>query len=260
MLTRPDVDPNLAVSWSEACQAGLNATGCQVAYKTATGSPLQVVRLTPASGVESRHEIPNVERIFELRWTADNRLLYSEPPRHFNYIEDGRPAYHMPGSGQLANLSPDGRYAVYYQPFSTTDCQPQQQTDCVYLGVWFSERHSQTTPRLIYNLNLAQSNAEGINFIPSWSPTGDALVFFQNGRLIHYDLHQEETTVWYKTVRGKLRSAPIFSPNEAAVAFVDNQGQGYSEYRLVIVNPKLKPIEHIIETDFGFRLLAWLPQ
>jgi hypothetical protein len=40
---------------------------------------------------------------------------------------------------------------------------------------------------------------------------------------------------------------------------VDNQGQGYSEYRLVIVNPKLQPIEHVIETKEGFRVLAWLP-
>jgi hypothetical protein len=40
---------------------------------------------------------------------------------------------------------------------------------------------------------------------------------------------------------------------------VDNQGQGYSEYRLVVVNPKLQLVEHIIETDTGFRLLAWLP-
>jgi hypothetical protein len=57
-----------------------------------------------------------------------------------------------------------------------------------------------------------------------------------------------------------LRSIPVFSPNEDAVAFVDNQGQGYSEYRLVIINPKLQPIEHVIDnTQEGLRVLAWLP-
>jgi hypothetical protein len=40
---------------------------------------------------------------------------------------------------------------------------------------------------------------------------------------------------------------------------VDNQGHGFSEYRLVIVNPKLQPVEHIIDTQQSFLVLAWLP-
>jgi hypothetical protein len=77
--------------------------------------------------------------------------------------------------------------------------------------------------------------------------------------LIHYSLEQQEATIWYKSLTGKLRSVPVFSPNEEAVAFVDNQGQGFSEYRLIVVNPKLQPVEHIIDTKSGFRILAWLP-
>ena len=254
----PGVDPTIALSWSADCSQGLTAAGCQLAYKTAAAG-IQLVALTPATGEQRQWQV-STERIFELRWSADDSLLFSQPPRHFHQVEEGTPAYQMPAGSQLANLSPLAKYAIYYQPFTTTDCQAQDTSDCLHLGVWLSERGNEAGPRLIYNLNLAHSIAEGINFIPSWSHKEDAAVFFQNGRLIHYDLEKHETTVWYKTVRGKLRSAPIFSPNEAAVAFIDNQGQGYSEYRLVIVNPKLKPIEHIVETETGIRLLAWLPQ
>ncbi|HRX01484.1 MAG TPA: hypothetical protein P5280_18470, partial [Cyclobacteriaceae bacterium] len=86
-----------------------------------------------------------------------------------------------------------------------------------------------------------------------------AFVFFQEGQLIYYDLAEGEATIWYRSINGKLRSIPVFSPNEEAVAFVDDEGRGFSEYRLVIVNPKLQPVEHIIETDSGFKVLAWLP-
>jgi Tol biopolymer transport system component len=113
---------------------------------------------------------------------------------------------------------------------------------------------------LIYSSDLAEPRQHGLlNFVPVWSPFGNAFVFIQDGQLIYYDLLQQEANIWYKPLRGKLRSLPVFSPNEEAVAFVDNQGQGYSEYRLLVINPRLQPIEHIIETKEGFRVLAWLP-
>jgi len=132
--------------------------------------------------------------------------------------------------------------------------------DCLHLGVWLARNdEAGTQPDLIYNLDLNKARGGGLNFVPIWSTDEQAAVFFQDGQLIHYDVIAQEATIWYKPVRGKLRSEPVFSPNEEAVAFVDNQGQGYSEYRLVVVDPKLQPVEHIIETDTGFRLLAWLP-
>ena len=160
----------------------------------------------------------------------------------------------------MANISPDAHYTVFYQPFTIANCQAAAQDDCLHLGVWISEKGDSGTPHLIYNQDLDQANSEGLSFIPIWSTNSDAFVFFQNGRLIYYDLTTKEATIWYKPVQGKLRSVPVFSPNEEAVAFVDNQGQGFSEYRLVVVNPRLQPVEHIIETNSGFRLLAWLPQ
>jgi hypothetical protein len=256
-LTVPGVDSAVGVAWTAACVTGLEGVGCQLAYKTAADTPLEVIALTPATGTEQSWQVPT-EKIFELHWTTANALLYSESPRHFHKVEDGSPAYRMPASGQLANISPDGKYTVYYQPFTLEDCQDE--TTCLNLGVWISNNENEDQkPHLIYNFNLAQAETSGLNFIPIWSSTSEAAVFFQNGRLIYYDVDQEEAKIWYKPVRGKLRSAPIFSPNEEAVAFVDNQGQGYSEYRLVVVNPKLQLVEHIIETDTGFRLLAWLP-
>jgi Tol biopolymer transport system component len=159
-------------------------------------------------------------------------------------------------------MSPDAHYTVYYQPFTLTDCQGQAQAgQCLHLGVWLATSgDAAEEPELIYSVDLSEADQTGgLNFIPTWSPQGNSFVFFQEGRLIHYDIERKEAMIWYKPVSGKLRSVPIFSPNEEAVAFVDNQGQGFSEYRLVIVNPKLQPVEHIIDTQQSFLVLAWLP-
>jgi hypothetical protein len=258
-LTFPEVDSEVAAAWSADCAAGLNAAGCQIAFKSAGPEGVQVAAFSPATHETQRWDIPS-EQIYELRWSFDKMLLYSDPPRHLHHVEDNTSAYNLPPGGQLANMSPDARYTVYYQPFTLKDCAEVDPSTCLNLGIWLYDRLDQAeSAHLIYNRDLAISNSEGLNFIPTWSARGDATVFFQDGRLIHYDLETKEATIWYKSVRGKLRSVPIFSPNEEAVAFVDNQGQGYSEYRLVVVNPKLQPVEHIIETETGFRLLAWLP-
>lgn len=258
-LTFAGIDPTIPVAWSGACAAGLEVAGCQIAYKTAADDQVQVLAYTPATAETHTWSVPT-EQIFALRWQPDGTLLYSDPPRHFNTIADNLPVYALPPGGQLANTSPNGRYTVYYQPFTLTDCQAVSEADCLHLGVWLGDRLAEENdPKLIYSLEMAQADGTGLNFIPTWSATEDAAVFFQNGELVYYDLANQEATIWYRPVEGKLRSAPIFSPNEEAVAFVDNQGQGYSEYRLVVVNPKLQPVEHIIETESGFRLLAWLP-
>lgn len=259
-LVAPRADPTIAVAWTAACRNGLGDPDCQIGYKAAGEQPLQLVALQPATNRQTSWEIA-AEQIFELRWTTANELLYSQPQRHFYSVETAAPAFHIPPAGQLANMSPRATYTIYYQPFTLRDCPAEDEDACLHLGVWISERGAEAgTPDLIYNLNLAESQTGGLNFIPIWSADEKRAVFFQDGRLIHYDVAAQETTIWYKSVKGKLRSEPVFSPNEEAVAFVDNQGQGYSEYRLVIVNPKLQPIEHIIETKSGFRIVAWLPQ
>ncbi len=258
-LTQSNIDPTIAVAWTQACRQGLTVSNCKLAYKRQGEAPLQLVALTPATKEQKLWDIP-LEQIFELRWTSDDQLLFSQPKRHFHRAADFEPVYPIPPGGQLANLSPYGNYTIYYQPFTLQDCKATTQQACLYLGVWLGERGSEEkNPKLIYNVNLGESQTGGLNFIPSWSSGENAAVFFQDGKLINYDLQEQEATVWYKSVRGKLRSVPVFSPSGEAVAFVDNQGQGFSEYRLVVVNPKLQPIEHIIETDSGFRILAWLP-
>ena len=258
-LTIPGIDPTVTVAWTDDCEGGLNGAGCQLAYKLAGSESVQLSALTPGSGQEQRWTLA-AGQVSELRWSESNALLYSETPRHFHYAEDETPAYDIPSGGQMANMSPNTKHTVYYQPFTLADCSAADTADCLHLGIWIQEASQEEAPHLIYNLNLATSSAEGLNFIPTWSRQGDRAVFFQNGRLIHYEVATREATIWYKPVQGKLRSAPIFSPNEEAVAFVDSQGQGFSEYRLVIVNPKLQPVEHVIETKTGIRLLAWLPQ
>jgi hypothetical protein len=78
--------------------------------------------------------------------------------------------------------------------------------------------------------------------------------------LIHYDLEKGEATIWYKPLDGKLRSVPVFSPNEEAVAFVDDQGEGEAGHRLLVINPKLEPVTHVVHREKSFKVLAWLPQ
>lgn len=259
------VDPTVAPAWSPACAAGLEAEDCRLAYKTRVinlgGEDLspELVALKLATGQDRKWELP-AEPVFALRWTASGKLLYSRPQRYFREAEDHTPAFDIPRAGQLAGMSPDGRYTVYYQPFTIAGCQAETEEVCMQLGVWLADERSQAeNPRLIYNLSLAEALRPELNFIPVWAPSGQAFVFFQAGNLLYYDLVEQEATIWYKSLGGKLRSVPVFSPNEEAVAFVDNQGQGYSEYRLLVIDPRLQPIEHILKTDSGFRILAWLP-
>jgi Tol biopolymer transport system component len=124
--------------------------------------------------------------------------------------------------------------------------------------VWINGGGIGPKPRLIYDVPLAEQSG-GLNFIPVWDPRGRGFVFFQDGKLVYYDVQRQEAAIWHKPLAGKLRSAPVFSPNEEAVAFVDNQGRGYSEYRLLVINPRLQPVEHIVQTKTGFKVLAWLP-
>ena len=258
------VDPTVAAAWTPDCANGLVAVDCELGYKKlATGNPDETLQILagykPVTSIERRWVVSTTEPIFELRWSRQGELLYSQPKRHFKRADDHSPVYHLPPGGQLANMSPDSQYTVYYQPFTLKDCQAETPEGCLHLGVWLEGLPDEDGPRsLIYSVNLTEA-AGGLNFIPTWSLNGKGFVFFQEGKLIHYDLEKKEATIWYKPIAGKLRTAPVFSPNEEAVAFVDDQGQGFSEYRLVVVNPKLQPVERIIETDSGFRILAWLP-
>jgi hypothetical protein len=257
------VDPTVALAWTLGCADGLMAVDCELGYKkSSTGNPDEflpvLAGLKPATGSERRWVV-STDPIFELRWSPQNDLLYSQPKRYFKYAEDQTVAYRLPPGGQLANMSPNSEYTVYYQPFTLKDCQAENQEDCLHLGVWLESSRDESEQRtLIYSVNLTEAEG-GLNFIPVWSLNGKGFVFVQEGKLIHYDLEQREATIWYKPIAGKFRNVPVFSPNEEAVAFVDDQGQGLSQYRLVVVNPKLQPVEHIIETDSGFRILTWLP-
>ncbi|MCG3207374.1 MAG: hypothetical protein FOGNACKC_00974 [Anaerolineae bacterium] len=258
-LKAEGVDPDVAVAWQPACAGELESTGCEIGYKklpdpgAGVNAPAMLIAYQPASG-KVRQWLVTPEPLFELRWSPDNMLLYSRPQRFFLRADDHSPAYRMPDGAQLANMSPDGRYTIYYQPFTLEDCSSQ---DCTHLGVWL-ELQAQEQRSLIYNVNINHQQG-GLNFIPTWRFDSQALVFFQEGKLIYYDVAKGEATIWYKPLPGKLRSVPVFSPNEEAVAFVDDQGQGYSQYRLLVINPRLQPVEHVISTKEGFRVLAWLP-
>ena len=261
-ITAEDIDPDLAATWTPGCADGLTAPECRIGYKKMPGQQEQggflasIIGYTPATeDVEQWSITP--DRIFELRWSADGELLYSRPKRHFLRARDHAPAYRMPQGGQLANISPSATYTVYYQPFTLEGCESD---DCIQLGVWLESATSteRAERRLIYNLPVSDQS-DGLNFIPVWANDSRSFVFFQDGNLIHYDIVKDEGTIWYKEVGDKLRSVPEFAPNETAVAFVDNQGQGHSDYRLLVINPRLDPVEHVIETETGFKILAWLP-
>lgn len=259
-----NIDASVPVAWSNGCASDFTASGCQIAYKKMAahleGDFLPaLIGYTPATQNSQKWPL-STEPIFELRWSLEGELLYSRPKRFFRYAKDHTPAYHLPPGGQLANLSPNAQYMVYYQPFKLEECR--EGDECLHLGVWLAPASGiGQERRIIYSLDISNSTelAGGLNFIPVWTADSRAFIFFQAGQLIHYDLEKEEATIWYKPVPGKLKSLPVFSPNEEAVAFVDDQGHGHSGYRLVVVNPRLQPVEHIIETDSGFKILAWLP-
>jgi len=252
-----DVDPTLAVAWSADCEAGF-IESCWLGYKTLvtqTGKLPYLVGHNLATSEHQQWEISN-EPIDALRWSPTETLLYSRPKRYFYQANNHTKGYHIPNGAKLASMSPSAQYTVYYQSFTLSDCPADE--ECLYVGVWLTSTNV-TTPTLLYNVDLKDNYAEGLNFIPIWAPHGKSFVFFQEGNLIHYDIENEKAVIWYQSLQGKLRSVPVFSPREEAVAFTDSEGQGLSDYRLVIINPRLKPIERIIKTEAGFKVLAWLP-
>jgi hypothetical protein len=218
-----------------------------------------LIAITFAGNERQSWEIPT-KPVFDLAWTEDGKLLYSAAKRHFRYADDHTLAYTIPRAGQLANMSPHGDYTIYYQPFRIKgDCTAADANRaCLHVGVWVNGGKIGPESRLIYDVPLADQTG-GLNFIPVWDPRSRGFVFFQDGNLVYYDLQRQEAAIWYKPLAGKLRSVPVFSPNEEAVAFVDNQGRGHSDYRLLVINPRLQPVEHIVQTKTGFKVLAWLP-
>ena len=260
-----NIDPGITVVWTSQCENGLDAEGCKLGYKkmplSTHADTSLLVGYTPATET-TREWLISSEPIFELRWSSDGVLLYSRPKRHFFRADNHQPLYNLPIGGKLANVSPDVHYVVYYQPFLLEGCEsPGEEGSCLYLGVWLAQlgETKEEDRSLIYSINLSdESRTGGLNFVPTWQPDGNAFVFFQDGKLIHYDLEKREGTIWYKLAGDKLRSVPVFSPDGEAVTFVDNQGQGFSEYRLVVVNPRLQPVEEVLQEE-SFKVLAWLP-
>jgi hypothetical protein len=201
-----------------------------------------------------------VGSIFELRWTADNTLLYSQPRNYFHRAQDYTPAYHMSPGSQLANMSPDGRYTVYYEPFTQKECQAERpKGGCWYLGIWLADNERPKERQLVFSRELSKAGEGKLNTDPFWSPAGDAFGLFREGNLVYYNLKQHEAAIWYQSLRGRLTSPPVFSPNEKAIALVTQPAENSSQYHLLVLNPQFKPLEHLIDVQKGFRVLAWLP-
>ncbi len=245
-----NVDERVKAAWSSGCAAG-GASDCRLAYRQATG---EVVALNMATFTTQRWSLGESQSVVALRWSAGGGLLYSPNLPHFRGVTDDQPPYHLPASAKLAGLSPQMGQMVYYHPFRRKGC-----ADCLYLGVWLQQHRAETPPKLVYQVDLSTPSADGLTFVPTWSTVEDGFVFFQDGKMIFYDVTKKQAAMWHQSLLGRLRSKPVFSPNRRAVAFVDNQGQGVSEYRLVIVDPRLKPIEKIIVTESVFQVLTWLP-
>lgn len=279
------VDPALTAVWSNGCAAGLMAPTCQLAYKTSQVKTLsqssprllvpawagelrpdylndpwnELVTFTPLTGMRQTWPVP-AGSIFELRWTADNTLLYSQPRTYFHRAQDYTPAYQMSPGSQLANMSPDGRYTVYYEPFTQKECQAERpKGGCWYLGIWLADNEHPQERQLIFSRELSKAGEGKLNSDPFWSPAGGAFGLFREGNLVYFDLKQREAAIWYQALAGQLTSPPVFSPHEKAIALVTQPAENSSQYHLLILNPQFKPLEHLIDAREGFRVLAWLP-
>ncbi|MDM8529284.1 hypothetical protein QUF58_13900 [Anaerolineales bacterium HSG24] len=263
-----DVDPLIPVAWNSRCGDGLT-DDCLLAYKTVfTQSAFTQSAFTQSATLVSLNLMTKntqewampPESLTELRWSPDDTLLYSGNGRSFHRIDNHAPAYNLSTGATIANIAPDASQIVYYEPFTIRGCDSTNNVDCLYVGVWLKQWASEPDKRdLVYSVHLATTDGDGLTFIPTWNQSNNGFVFFQEGNLVYYDAINQEAVIWDKSLRGKIRSMPVFSPNKEAVAFVDNQGQGVSEYRLKVINPRLQPVDHVIETETGFRVLAWLP-
>jgi len=256
-----DVDPLIPVAWSAGCGDGLG-DDCSLAYKTVvtqSDEAATLVSLNLTTKNPQEWAMPP-ESLTELRWSPDDTLLYSNNGRYFQRVDNHAPAYNLSAGATIANVAPNASQIVYYELFTMRECDFAEDVDCLYVGVWLRQWDSEPDQRsLIYTVHLATTDRDGLTFIPTWDQSNSGFVFFQEGNLVYYNAINQEAVIWDKSLRGKIRSMPVFSPNKEAVAFVDNQGQGASEYRLKVINPRLQPVDHVIETETGFRVLAWLP-
>ena len=146
VLQANDVDPDVAAAWSPGCAEGLNAEICKIGYKKMPAQKGQggflatLVGYTPVTQKVEQWSV-SPEKLFALQWAGNDMLLYSRPKRHFIYADDHTPAYSMPQGGQLANVSPNGKYTVYYQPFTLEGCSGEADTNnCLHLGVWLESK------------------------------------------------------------------------------------------------------------------------
>lgn len=279
------VDPAVPAAWSSGCRTGLAAPTCQLAYKASQAKALspssshllvpawaseirlddlsdpwnELVTFTPATGMRQTWPVP-VGSIYALRWTAGNTLLYSQPQEYFHRTKDYTPAYQMSPGSQLANMSPDGRYTVYYEPFTKKECQAERpKGGCWFLGIWLADNDQREERQLIFSRELSKAGEGKLNSDPFWSPAGNAFGLFREGKLIYYNLKQHEAAIWYESLRGQLTSSPVFSPNEEAIALVTQPAGNSTQYHLLVLNPQFKPLEVVIEAQQGFRVLTWLP-
>lgn len=265
------VDPTLPVVWSPGCAAGLDSPTCQLGFKLIVPAFVETALAQPAAesnwlvaydtptGAQHIWYVPG-DPISTLRWNYAGSLLYSRPADTFYRAQDRTPAAPISPGSQAVGLSPDGRYTVYYESSTHKECQAERpQGKCWYLDVWLAG-NSPANRRLIYSADLAQAEPGRPDLKPVWSLHGEALVWVQAGQLLHYEVPQPQAQLWYAGLQAQLTSAPVFSPYGRAVALVDQAQAGSPEYRLLVIDPRLQPLEHLITAQRGFHVLAWLPQ
>lgn len=243
------MDPAVLPAWSRACVVALRHPGCKLAYKPPTRDLMTVDFASDAVHTQ----VMTSASVIALQWTYDHQLVFQRSDGLWLNAADGRPVHVLPEGAETLALSPNGRYVIYYQPFEWVECEVTATDDCIYEGIWLAGLEAE--PRLIYDVKWSESALPLLNTPPVWTPSQQAFVFFFKGRLIHYHIARAEGTIWYETPADALRSDIVFSPGEDALATVDSYRQGY---RLLVIDPHLEAIKHIVQMDGGFRVLAWL--
>ncbi|MFQ5575728.1 MAG: hypothetical protein ACE5G8_01935 [Anaerolineae bacterium] len=243
------VDESRTPAWSPGCANGL-MDGCVLAFgkQAAPGQAGSIVAaFTFADGSLQSWNIPNHWGHI-LKWSPDNRLYVGGSAGWFR-VDDGSPVKGALGAEFASSVAPTVQYVAYS---GRAPRAGQRQ-------IWLA---GPSQPPFLIDAVPIHPDRAGFSSPVIWSPGGEALAAFNQGRLIYYNLVQQTVSVWYRTDSMDVLKGYAFAPSGNAIALVEGQYLDNPERpqnRLFIVYKSGEVVNLRLRSREPIVLMAWLP-
>jgi len=282
-----DVDESIKPAWSPGC-VDASLDNCYLAYRRVSTTGKKGVKVASLNLGSNQTQIWTISsgQGHILKWSSAGQLYYGGNLGWFS-VEDGSPVGGEVEAGLTTSLSPAGNYVTYSAAAPSINALQQ---NAKRSGIWLARVSedpppssnfttddeniaavggrrsavvfSKDTPRLIQPpLSSPRYVERGFNHEVFWSPKEDALAAFNGGQLIHYDLIQDQVSIWHETSAMDVLGGYAFSPTGDGLALVEGQFLDNPEkpqHRLFIVYKSGEVMTLRGRTRDPILLLAWL--